>query len=148
MSSLICTFTANSRLYGLPIEEVQELLKPHTVTPIPLTRREILGLINLRGQVVPCVDLRVALGHPAREASHSFMNVVARTNVGPVALAVDAISDVVEVNASQIETVPDTVNPQQRPYIVSACKLPERILLVLNLSHIIRISEALTSAQK
>lgn len=139
MSSQFCGFTAAGGLYGLPVSDVQELVRPQIVTPVPLAAPEIAGLINLRGQVVPSIDLRVKLGLPPREPGQSIMNVVVCTPVGPAALVVDSVVDVIEADSTWFETIPDTVSTAAKEFIVAACKLSDRLLLILDVSRVTRV---------
>jgi len=89
-------------------------------------------LINLRGQIVTALDLRRRLEMPDRKTREEPMNVVIRTEEGALSLLVDEIGDVVEVEQSEFEEVPDTLSGTARELIRGAFKLKDRLLLLLD----------------
>jgi purine-binding chemotaxis protein CheW len=101
------------------------------MTRVPLVPPVIRGLINLRGQIVMALDLRRRFEMEARPDSDLPMNVVVRTDDGPVSLLVDEIGDVLEVEEEGFEHAPETMR-QSRELVRGVYKLPERLLLVLD----------------
>ena len=132
MSTRLVTFTLDERLYGVEVTWVQEVLRGLPRTRIPLAPPAMAGLINLRGQVLPAVDLRVQLGLPARVGDDEPMLVVVRVGGEPLALLVDSIGAVVDVEQDQFELPPDTLTGPVRELVVGAYKLPDRLLLSLD----------------
>jgi purine-binding chemotaxis protein CheW len=128
----LCTFTVDDLMFGLEVTQVQEVILFQNMTRVPLASRAICGLINLRGQIVTAVDLRICLGMPPRPADDLPMNVVIRGVEGSVSLLVDSIGDVIEVSADVFEAPPATMKPAQRDVIDAVCKLPGRLLLILD----------------
>lgn len=126
------TFTVEDALYGVDVLRVQEVLRGHERTRVPLAPEGIAGLVNLRGQVVLTVDLRPRLGLRALADDADPMMVVVRVAGEPVSLLVDEIGDVVDVPAHRVESPPDTLDPDLRGLIRAACTLDERLLLVLD----------------
>ncbi len=88
---------------------MQEVIRFQRVTPVPLADYALRGLINLRGHVVPAIDLRRKLHLSDREQDQLPINIVVRTNDGLVSLLVDEILDVVEVDPDNYEPRPETV---------------------------------------
>lgn len=126
------TFTLDGALYGVDVTRVQEVLRSHTRTRVPLADATIAGLVNLRGQVVLTVDLRTRLRIAGREEGREPMMVVVEVAGEPVSLLVDEIGDVVQVDSSTFENPPDTLTGAMRDLILGAHKLDERLLLVLD----------------
>src|SRR5215813_12669100 len=93
----LCTFFLDGHFFGVPVQQVQELIRYQEMTRVPLVPEVIRGLINLRGQIVLALDLRCRLGMKGRTDSELPMNVVVRTDEGAVSLLVDEIGDVLEV---------------------------------------------------
>src|SRR5439155_869714 len=91
-----CTFLVRGMLFGLEVTRIQEVIRYQPLTAVPLTSPVIAGLINLRGQIVTAIDLRIRLGLPPREPDERPLNVVVRTADGPVSLLVDDIGDVIQ----------------------------------------------------
>src|SRR3546814_6326109 len=77
-SSLHCTFRVAGLDFGVAVEDVQEVLRHQEMTPVPRPPEAVRGLINLRGQIVIALDLRLRLGLPARAADERPMNVIVR----------------------------------------------------------------------
>lgn len=132
MSTRLVTFTLGRRSYGIDVSVVQEVLRGLPLTRIPLAPRALAGLINLRGQVLTAVDLREQLGLPPREEGVEAMLVVAHVVGEPVALLVDSIGAVVDVEPEQFEPPPDTLVGPTRELILGAYKLPDHLLLALD----------------
>lgn len=127
-----CTFRLQDFLFGVDVTHVQEVLRYHAMTPVPLAPASVLGLLNLRGHIVVAVDLRRRLGMPDRSAGQLPMNVVVHTNDGPVSLLVDDIGDVVEIAEDCFERPPETMDSAGRDLIVGTYKLPHCLLSVLD----------------
>lgn len=128
-----CTFRLGGHLFGVPVEHVQEVLRAQEVTPVPLSAREVTGLINLRGQIVTTLELRTRLDLPDREPDAPTVCVVVRTADGtPVSLVVDAIGDVLEPAESVHEAPPETVPEAVTRSRTAVCKLEHELLLVLD----------------
>ena len=132
MSTRLVTFTLDGRLYGVDVDAVQEVLRGQTRTRIPLAPGTLAGLINLRGQVLSAIDLRVQLELPARDAEAEPMLVVIRVAGEPVALLVDTIGSVVDVDTDQFEPPPDTLSGSSRELLLGAYKLDNQLLLALD----------------
>jgi purine-binding chemotaxis protein CheW len=127
-----CTFFVADLYFGIDVRRVQEVLRTQEVTPVPQAPAVIEGLINLRGQIVTAVDMRRRLGLPPRPEGAQPMNMVVRTEEGAASLLVDEIGDVLDVEPSSFEAVPDNLAAGQRELILGVCKLKDRLLLVLD----------------
>lgn len=126
------TFAVGDLFFGVDVGRVQELIRYQEMTPVPLASPVVGGLINLRGQIVTAIDLRVRLGLPPRTSERLPMNVVLRTDDGAVSLMVDEIGDVLDVTPDSFEAPPETLAGISRELILGAHKLDERLLLVLD----------------
>ena len=99
---------------------------------MPLVPEVIRGLINLRGQIVMAVDLRRRLRVEERPTDMLPVNVVVRTQEGPISLLADSIGDVVEVQQATFEDPPQTLESSMRQLISGVHKLDGRLMHVLN----------------
>jgi purine-binding chemotaxis protein CheW len=142
MSIQYSTFTVADHLFGVPVLEVQEVLRYQDMTCVPLASREVGGLINLRGQIVTAVDLRRRLGLADRPEGTLPMNVVLSTGDGHVSLLVDEIGDVLEVSDESFEAPPETLAGIARTLITGTYKLDGRILLVLDTAKALALEAA------
>ena len=132
MTEQLCTFFIEDILFGVSVTKIQEVIRFQETTPVPLSSQHIRGLINLRGQIVTAVDLRSCLDFPARNGSDLPMNIVIRTDDGPVSLLIDKIGDVVEVDHDQFEQAPERLRGRARELILGAYKLESQLLHVLD----------------
>lgn len=128
----LATFVLDGDHYGVDVQQVQEVLRHQPRTPVPLAPSGTAGLVNLRGQVVLALDLRVRLGREPLAADAEPMQVVVRVAGEPVSLLVDEIGDVVNVDESQFETPPDTLDPALTEVIRGVYKLDDGLLLALD----------------
>ena len=127
-----CTFYLDGLFFGVEVKKVQEVIRYQEMTRVPLASVVVQGLINLRGQIVPAIDLRRRLELSDRPAGQLPMNVVIRSDDGPVSLLVDEIGDVLEVEAEAFERPPETLRGVARDLIRGAFKLQDRLLLTLD----------------
>ncbi len=129
---LYCTFFLDDLFLGIDVLKVQEILLYQEMTPVPLAHPVISGLINLRGQVVTAMDLRLRLGLTERDPEQLPMNVIVQTKGDTVSLLVDEIGDVVEVDDSAFEPPPETIKGTIRNLIDGVYKLNDQLLLVVD----------------
>lgn len=127
-----CTFWVGGLFLGVEVLKVQEVLRPQPTTRVPLAAPTIRGLLNLRGQIVTAIDLRRKLALPDREGGEPPMNVIIRTDDGPVSLDVDDIGDVVELHTNDRERPPETIRDERRDLVQHVYQLADRLMLVLD----------------
>jgi len=132
-SQHFCTFLLDSYLFGVPVPQVQEVIRFHEMTPVPLAPAAVEGLINLRGEIVLAIDLRRRLGLPRRAERALPINVVMRTDDGAVSLLVDEIGEVIEVSESSFEAPPNTLHGAVRSLILGVYKLEGSLLHALDI---------------
>jgi len=140
-----CTFLLEDQFFGVPVEQVQEVIRYQEMTRVPLVPPVIRGLINLRGQIVMAVDLRRRLGMADRPEGRLPMNVVVRTDDGAVSFLVDEIGDVLEANEEAFERPPETLQGPARELVRGVYKLQERLMLVLDTERALVAEDAAAS---
>lgn len=138
------TFLIDELLFGVPVADVQEVLRGQAMTRVPLAPDGISGLINLRGQIVTGLDMRARLRLPPRTNEAPPINVVVLAEGEPVSLLVDTIGDVIEVPATAFERRPSNLDPAMRDLIAGVYKLKERLLLILDLARTVATEAAAT----
>lgn len=129
----LCTFYLDEMLFGIDVEQVQEVIRYQEMTPVPLAPPAVRGLINLRGQIVTAIDLRRRLELPDGPAGRLPLNVVIRRDDGLVSLLIDEIADVLHLHVEQRQAPPATLTGAARDLIRGAYQLPGRLLLTLDL---------------
>ncbi len=128
----VCTFYLDKQMYGVDVQSVQEVIRYQEMTEIPLAPDSVVGLINLRGQIVTAIDLRRRLGLPCRADTELPMNVVVQSDDGAISLLVDQIGDVQEIDIDNFESPPETLQGASRRMIRGAYKMKDRLLLILD----------------
>ena len=133
-----CCFHIGDGLYGIDALRVQEVVQARPTTPTPLAPPAVVGLMNLRGQIVTVLDVRKRLGIEPRPSAPTAI-VVVQTSDGAVGLLVDEIGDVADVAIEQMEPPPDTFRGNARSLVVAACKLPARLLVTLDVDKVVAL---------
>lgn len=133
-SQQLATFLVDRFYFGVPVLQVQEVIRYQAMTRVPRAPFVVEGLINLRGQIVTAIDMRKRLSLPERTGDQKPMNVVVRTSDGAVSLLVDEIGDVLQVQPSQYDSAPATVDASVRELLTGVYKLPGRLLLVMDVA--------------
>ena len=126
------TFSVGGLHLGVEVSWVQEVMRHHGSTHVPLAPAGVEGLINLRGEIVTAIDLRVRLGLEPRRETDKALCMVLRLDGGLTSVLVDEIGEVLNVDDDSFELPPDTLDPSSRELIVGAYKLEEALLLVLD----------------
>jgi purine-binding chemotaxis protein CheW len=131
-----CGFKIGDDEYGIPVLEVQEVIKPQPVTPIPLSQDYVKGLINLRGQIVTLISLRKLFGYDD-SFDRSYMNIIVRGKEGLYSLVVDEVTDIIEVDEANLETSPDTLGESLKDYVANVYKKDSGLLIMLDVSKLL-----------
>jgi purine-binding chemotaxis protein CheW len=132
------SFFVNDLFFGIEVERVQEVTTEARMTSVPLAPAVVRGLINLRGQIVPAIDLRRCLQLPECSAKEPPVNLILYTGDSCTSLLVDAVGEVLEVDQETFEPPPVTLRGRPRELIRGAYKLPDRLMHVLDLGEVIR----------
>ncbi|GAA0243743.1 chemotaxis protein CheW [Cryptosporangium japonicum] len=140
------TFEVADQLFGVDVAKVVEVLRFSEYTRVPLADRSVGGLINLRGQVMAAVDLRVRLGLEPRDMSKPSMNVIVSEEGEAISLLVDKIGDVVELQSDTFEPPPDTLAGPLRELIIGAFKLDSRLMLALDAKRAVDLASSTAKA--
>ena len=134
------TFSLDGLLFGIEVGRIQEVLSYQEMTPVPLAPPAVLGLINLRGQIVAAVDLRRRLGLRERAPEQRPVNVVIRSDDDVISLLADEMGEVVEVGEESFELPPETMDRKSRILIRGVHKLGRRLMHVLDAERAIELA--------
>jgi purine-binding chemotaxis protein CheW len=140
--SQYATFEVGGHYLGIKVLEVQEVLRQQQLTRVPLAPEVIAGLINLRGQIVPALEMRHVLRLPERPEGLETLSVVVRTEDGAVSLQVDEIGDVLELDGASFEPPPQNLEAHMRTLLLGVHKLKDRLLLVLDIHRAVDVGTA------
>jgi purine-binding chemotaxis protein CheW len=135
------TFTLDEEEYGVEILKVQEIKGYSAVTPIPSTPSYIKGVMNLRGTIIPVVDLRTKLA--MREAAYNQFTVIIVVNVGDrvMGIIVDAVSDVMNISRTDIQATPDFGPQVDARFINGMAKASEKLVMLLDIDRVLGAAE-------
>lgn len=127
--------------YGIPIENVFEIKKMEDITVVPKAPKFIEGVINLRGNVIPVVDLRKRFGMEKIEYTKKTKIIIVEIAKRQFGLIVDAVAEVVTLSNDQIEQSLPTVSGLKAEFINGIGKLNEKLIIILEISRILQSSE-------
>ena len=136
----LLTFELDEQRFGLPMADVQEVVRVAAFARLPKAPQVIEGVLNFRGSAVPVLDIRGRFGLPPRAVRTSDHLVVARAGKRVAAIRVDRVSDLIEVAAKEIEDV--TTVTRHSGYVSGVLKLPGDIVLIHDLSTFLNAAEA------
>ncbi len=140
-SSQFLTFLLEEQEYGLELFKIQEIRGYAPVTPIPNVPAHVRGVMNLRGTVLPVVDLRMKFGLPAVEYNKFTVIVISMVADKTVGLLVDAVSDVLQVALDAIRPGPDFGSTIDTRFIDGVFQSKERLAVALNLEKLLSETE-------
>jgi purine-binding chemotaxis protein CheW len=140
----ILVFEIGGRRYGLPANEVRELLRAVTIVGLPLAPAFVEGVINLRGSVVPVVDIRARLRLPAKAPEPADYLLVVGMGERPVAVRIDRALELKTINISEVEST-ESIRAGERD-VAEVAKLPEGLMLILNLRDLASLVESPANA--
>ncbi|WP_082500362.1 chemotaxis protein CheW [Nocardioides sp. Leaf285] len=141
----MCTFWVDGLFLGISVEHVQEVLRYQQLTVVPRAPAAVLGLINLRGQIVTALDLRCRLGLPPRAGEDLPMNVIVRSRGEVVSLLVDDIGDVIDTDDHLLQPTPANLPPGVQDVVTGVLPLAGSILLVVDADRAVDVSSHLTT---
>ncbi|MFL6714509.1 MAG: chemotaxis protein CheW, partial [Sulfurifustis sp.] len=131
------TFRLDGLDYGLAITQVQEIRGWTRVTPLPNSPRYIKGVLNLRGTIVPIIDLRLRFN--LTEGTYDASTVIVVVNVGGrlAGLVVDAVSDVINLSAEQRRNPPEFEGHANRQFIQGLTQVDDKLLILLDVNKLV-----------
>lgn len=133
----VVSFHLGSEEYGVDISQVQEIIRMVEITHVPRAPHFMEGVINLRGQLIPIIDLRTRFAMPRAEQTKSTRIVVTEIGSKRVGIVVDSVSEVLNIPMEQIEEAPDMIAGVGTEYIQGVGKVGERLVILLDLTMVI-----------
>ena len=137
----VVSFKLGSEEYGVDIAQVQEINRMVAITHVPRAPQFMEGVINLRGQLIPIIDLRTRFGMPRAEHTKNTRIVVTEIGAKRVGMVVDSVSEVLRLPVEQIEAAPDMITGVGTEYIRGVGKIEDRLIILLDLARIISTAE-------
>ncbi len=132
------TFALGHEEYGLPVLKVREIIKVMDITQVPQVPGHVRGVINLRGRVIPVIDLRLKFGFEAQDnTDHTCIIVVDVSYLGMIGIVVDSVSEVLNVSGNDIDEAPDFGDRVTTDYILGLAKVKGSVKILLDLDRVL-----------
>ncbi len=141
------TFALGQEEYGVEILKIQEIKGFSTITPLPNAPAFLKGVLNLRGTIVPIVDLRKKFGMPEEAYTKFTVIVVVQVQGKIMGFIVDAVSDVLTVTGTDIQPTPDLHGQVDTSFINGLAKASEKLVILLDIEKVLTATEAISAAQ-
>lgn len=137
----LVSFVIESEEFGVDILKVQEIIRTVEITRVPKSPEFVEGVINLRGKIVPVVDLRKRFGIARKERDNETRIIVVELVDKVVGFLVDKVKEVIRVEKSIIEPPPELTTNISTNYITGVAKLQDRLLILLDLDRVLSSDE-------
>jgi purine-binding chemotaxis protein CheW len=135
------TFALGNEEYGVPVLKVREIIKVMDITQVPQVPPHVLGVINLRGKVIPVIDLRRKFGFAATEYTERTCIIVVDVDLSTVrvmmGIVVDSVSEVLNVSDAEMEETPDFGGRTTTDYILGLAKVKGAVKILLDLDRVL-----------
>ena len=141
MEQQLVVFDLADEDYAINIATVESIIKIQSITLLPHSKAYIKGVINLRGAVLPVIDLRIRFGLEPQPATRQTRIMVVNMSKLKVGVVVDSVSEVLRVPDDCIEALPPTVSAVNSTYLKNIINFEKRLIILLDLSRIIDIDE-------
>jgi len=135
------TFRLAEETYGINVMMVQEVLRYSEIAPVPGAPDYVLGIINLRGNVVTVIDTRQRFGLLASEVTDSTRIMIIEADQQVVGIMVDSVAEVVYLKQSEIETAPNVGNDESAKFIQGVCNKNSELLILVELDKLMSEEE-------
>jgi len=138
----VIVFTLGHEEYGIEVDKVQTIERMSPITRVPKTPAFVKGVINLRGVVVPIIDLRGRFGLPESDYTENTRIINVAVKDLEVGFIVDSANDVIDIDSDTIESPPEVVGGIKAKYLRGVAKVSDqRLLIMLNLDEVLNKSE-------
>jgi len=136
----LVTFGLGRECYGVPIEMVQEIIRAAGITPVPGAPSQVRGVINLRGRIIPVLDLSKRLGLPEREESDEQRIMVVELGAKRLGMLVDSVAQVIRVPAALVEELPEEAVSIDQKYLLGVGKLEGGLVFIVDLARALMLT--------
>lgn len=140
-------FHLGEELFGTPLMGVREVVELQKIKPIPHTSKSFLGVINIRGEIVGTIDLRIRFGLAAQDSKLSAMMVFA-TSGGPIAAIADRLEGVAHIDGKHMDLSPRIETKVPLVYLIGIAKVKEKLVTLIDLSKVLDAEEVATLKSK
>lgn len=132
------TLMIGDQMFGIPVLQVQDVLRQQRVTRVPLAPPEVAGAMNLRGRIVTAIDVRCRLAMKKIEDGASTMSVVVEHDGELYSLIIDRVGDVLRLTDDEFESAPATLDATWRDVSSGIFRLKERLLVIIDIAKLLQ----------
>ena len=141
MEQQLVVFDLAGESYGINIASVESIIKMQSITQLPQTKAYIRGVTNLRGAVLPVIDLRIRFGLEAQEVTKNTRIIIVTMGAIKVGVVVDGVSEVLRVHDESIEGLPPMVSSVNSAFLKGIARLENRLVILLELGKVLDFDE-------
>jgi purine-binding chemotaxis protein CheW len=138
------SFQLGKEEYGIQVLKVREIVKIQHITEVPETPAEVRGVINLRGKVIPVIDLRLKFGLPEMEYGQRTCIIVVELKgsaQGPMGIIVDEVSEVLNLQSTDIQDTPDFGRGVEMPFLLGMAKVKDKVKILLDIDQVLAAAD-------
>jgi len=135
------TFTLGPEIYAVKVVQVQEVLRYTPIAPVPGAPHEVLGIINLRGNVVTVVDLRTKFNMSVKETDEFTRIMIMDVQGFIIGVLVDTVTEVIDLKDNDVESAPDVTNSSSSVFIQGIANIEGALHILVNLDKLLSAKE-------
>lgn len=135
----VIVFQIEDEEYAVPVDQVGSIERVQLITRVPQTEDFVKGIINLRGVVIPVIDLRLRFGMVEKSYTESTRIIIIQLEQVEIGLIVDLANDVIDLPEEMIEQTPEVIGTVNADYISGVAKLDKRLLILLDLQKVLSV---------
>jgi len=137
------TYQLEEETYGINVMQVQEVLRITEIAPVPGAPAYVIGIINLRGNVVTVIDTRSRFGLMSKESDEQSRIIIVEVNGNVIGMLVDSVAEVVYLHQSEIDTAPSVSSDDSSRFIQGVCSRDENLLILVDVDKFLTEEEIL-----
>ena len=135
------TFQLDREIYGVNVMQVREVLRYSDIAPVPGAPAYVLGIINLRGNVVTVIDTRMRFGLPTAEVTENTLIMIIESDKQVIGILVDSVAEVVDLNTADIDDTPNVGTEESAKFICGVCNRNNELLILIDLNKLLSEDE-------
>lgn len=135
------TFNLDKEIYGVNVMQVREVLRYTDIAPVPGAPAYVLGIINLRGNVVTVIDTRMRFGLTTAAITDNSRIMIIESDKQQIGILVDSVSEVVDLKTSDIDDTPNVGTEESAKFICGVCNRNEELLILIDLNKLLTAEE-------
>lgn len=135
------TFQLDKEIYGVNVMQVKEVLRYTDIAPVPGAPSYVLGIINLRGNVVTVIDTRMRFGLPTAELTDNTRIMIIESEKQIIGILVDSVAEVVDLNTADIDDTPNVGTEESAQFICGVCNRNDELLILIDLNKLLTDDE-------